>query len=120
MIEFIRPGSELDEAISRVLLKEVEKHKYKPRAIVAEVQKKFPSFTMNDHTQLWKSANAKDPKKNFGCSLSDGQWYWYETWLAHVLEHLDKTRGQDRVNNNSVQSYRLSLDGTRTKEEHEE
>jgi hypothetical protein len=90
VIEFIRPGSELDQAISRVLLKEIEKRKYKPTAIVAEVQKKFPSFTMNDHTRLWKSADAKDPKKNFGCSLSDGQWYWYDTWLTYVLKHMEK------------------------------
>jgi hypothetical protein len=47
----------------------------------------YDRFTMRWHSELWKSLSAKDPAKAYGVQLSDGQWYWYETWLNRVREH---------------------------------
>ena len=47
----------------------------------------YKEFKIDAHTNLWKSLKAKDPKKQYGVKLSDGQWYWYESWVVKVREH---------------------------------
>lgn len=90
-IEFVRAGSEEAAEISRVLLKEVERTKYKPSQIVEAIRAEgFPRFSMNDHTSLWRSLDARDPGKGFGVQMLDGQWYWYETWRARVRAHCEE------------------------------
>jgi Protein of unknown function (DUF3644) len=96
-IEFVKPGSEEAAEISRVLLKEVEKTKYRPGQIVQMMQAEgFPKFELKHHTNLWQSLNAKDEKKGFGAPLFDGYWGWYETWVNRVRadcqEHADRYR----------------------------
>jgi len=87
-VEFIKPGSEEAAQINRVLLKEMEKPKYRPTQIVTLMKDEgYDRFTMRWHSELWKSLTAKDPAKAYGVQLSDGQWYWYETWLNRVREH---------------------------------
>jgi hypothetical protein len=66
-IEFVKPGSEEAAAISRVLLKEVEKKKYRPGEIVQLMKAEgFQRFGMQQHTDLWKSLAARDEKKGYG------------------------------------------------------
>lgn len=90
-IEFVRPDSEQAAEISRVLLKGVEPKKYKPTQIVAAMRSEgFSGFNMNKHTALWRGLEAQDPAKGFGVRMLDGQWYWYENWLARVRAHCEE------------------------------
>lgn len=90
-VEFIKPGSDEAAEINRVLLKEVEKTKYRPSQIVAATQAGgYPRFTMGRHTDLWKELAAQDPAKGFGVRMLDGQWYWYETWMTRVRAHCEE------------------------------
>ncbi|MDE0147346.1 MAG: DUF3644 domain-containing protein [Rhodospirillaceae bacterium] len=89
-IEFVKPGSEEEAEINRVLLKEVEKPKYRPSDIVNQIQGEgYNRFTISKHTDLWKALDAKNPKKNLGVLIS-GQWYWYDSWLKIVREYCRK------------------------------
>lgn len=90
-VEFVRAGTDEAAEINRVLLKEVEKPKYRPRQIVAMASNKgFPNFKMSHHTELWKMLGAQDPAKGFGARMLDGQWYWYDNWLARVVAHCEE------------------------------
>ncbi len=92
-IEFVRPGSDEAIEINRVLLKEVEKSKFRPGQIVTIMKKEgYRWFNIQAHTDWWHSLNAKDPAKGYGTLLSDGQWYWYQTWLNRVREHCEQQR----------------------------
>jgi hypothetical protein len=52
VVEFIKPDSEEAKAINRVLLKEVEKVKFKPKQVVRIVQREgYPKFNMHHHTE---------------------------------------------------------------------
>ena len=85
--EFIKPGSEEETEINRVLVKEVEKVKYLPSDIVRLIKEHgFDLFTLTKHADLWKSLKAKDPAKGFGTQVTK-QWYWYQTWLDRVRAH---------------------------------
>ncbi|HVB82940.1 MAG TPA: DUF3644 domain-containing protein [Candidatus Binataceae bacterium] len=87
-VEFIKPESAEAAEINRVLLKEVEKPKFRPTQIVKVMKDEgYDGFTIRWHSELWKSLNAQDSAKSYGVRLSDGQWYWYETWLNRVREH---------------------------------
>jgi hypothetical protein len=88
VVEIVKSGSDEEAAINRVLLKEVEKQKFKPKQVVDMMKSEgFKSFTMDAHTNFWKSLKARDPKYQYGVKLSDGQWYWYETWITKVREY---------------------------------
>lgn len=92
VVEFISPESAEGQAISRVLLKEVEKNKFKPRQVVKLMHDAgFKGFGMHQHTELWKKLNAKDPHKKFGVLLGDGQWYWYQNWVDEVQSQLKRS-----------------------------
>lgn len=85
-VEIVPPGSEIAEKIT-LALKEVEKKKYLPQAIVdAMVAEGWDKFTMYSHTQLWKRLNAKDSAKGYGAIAVGQTWCWYETWLNRVRE----------------------------------
>ena len=86
-VEFIKPGSDEETEINRVLLKEVEKAKYLPSDIVRIMRAEgYIRFNISNHTDLWKALKAKDPDKSYGTEVAR-QWYWYETWLNRVREH---------------------------------
>lgn len=87
-VEFVKPGSPEAVAVERVLLKEVERPKCLPSDIVKKVKASgYPKFNMHDHTLLVRELEAKKPEKGFGVMVAN-HWYWYEHWVAHVLEKL--------------------------------
>lgn len=87
-VEFIKPGSPEAEAVERVLLKEVERPKFRPSEIVAKVKGAgYPAFNMHDHTLLVRQLDARTPGKGFGVMIA-GTWYWYQHWFDKVLEKL--------------------------------
>jgi hypothetical protein len=74
-----------------VLLKEVEKPKYRPNQIVLLMRAEgYPRFNVTRHTELWQTLEAKDPGKGFGVKMLDGTWYWYESWLNRVRAHCEE------------------------------
>ena len=76
------------EEITKVLLKGIEKEKFKPKQIVALMRREgYHRFNMRNFTTLWKEMDAKKPEKSFGVLLGDGQWYWYENFLDLVRQH---------------------------------
>lgn len=78
-VEIVPPGSEIAEKIT-LALKEVEKKKYLPHAIVDfMVVEGWDKFTMPSHTQLWKRLNAKVPAKGYGAIAVGQTWCWCET-----------------------------------------
>lgn len=96
-VEFVKPNSPEAAEISRVLLKGVEPKKYKPAQIVAAMKcDGFRRFNMNHHTALWQGLSAQDPAKGFGVRMLDGQWYWYENWVARVRAHCEENADRYR------------------------
>lgn len=90
-VEFVKPGSDEAIEINRVLLKEVEKPKFKPGQIVQAMKDEgYRRFNVTAHTDLWQSLKARDSAKGYGTLLSDGQWYWYQNWLNRVREHCEE------------------------------
>lgn len=87
-VEFIKPGSPEAEAVERVLLKEVERPKFRPSEIVAKVKAAgYPAFNMHDHTLLARQLDARNPGKSYGTTVAN-TWYWYEHWCDKVIEKL--------------------------------
>jgi hypothetical protein len=85
-VEIVPPGSDVDQKFN-MALKEVEKKKYLPAAIVKAMKgEDFDAFTMDSHTRLWKRLGAKDPAKGYGAIAVGNQWCWYDTWLNRVRE----------------------------------
>jgi hypothetical protein len=96
VVEFIDPNSELAKTIDKEywVKKEVERKKLRPKEIVDAVQRAgFPRFRMHEHTSFWQAEDAKNPGKGFGVVVS-GQWFWYESWLEHVLKHVKASGNQ--------------------------
>lgn len=89
VIEFFKPDSGIAEAVNReyVALKEVERPKFLPKAIVQMMKDDgYPKFTMHSHTELWKQEDAKNEGKGFGVTVA-GSWYWYESWINYVRQY---------------------------------
>jgi hypothetical protein len=88
-VEFIKADSEQAKEVNRVLLKEVDKKRYTPKQVVEMMQAEgYPAFTQHYHTQLWKSLEAKDTAKGFGCAGDyKGTWVWFDAWIARVRAH---------------------------------
>lgn len=89
VIEFIPANSPEAQGLNKeyVLIKEKEKNKHLPKKIVKAMQVKgYKKFKMHEHTQLWKSLDAKNPQKNFGIDVENA-WYWYDNWLDEVEKH---------------------------------
>ena len=97
MVEFVKPGSDMEGAIQRVLVKEMEKRKYRPSDIVAEVQRRgFKDFTMHQHTLLARELDARDEKKPYGTyvDIQKKDWRWYVAWLNEVIDRCERNREQ--------------------------
>lgn len=95
-VEIVPPGSEVAEKF-KIALKEVEKKKYLPSEIVAQMKAEgWDKFTMDSHTRLWKRLDGKNPAKGYGAVAVGKVWSWYETWLTRVREecqqHPDRYR----------------------------
>ena len=50
----------------------------------------FKWFNIAIHTNLWRKLDAKNPKNGYGVLLADGQWYYYDSWIARVNEHCEE------------------------------
>lgn len=86
--EIVQHQSDTEKALN-VVIKEREKTKYLPTDIVKHMHAKgFTEFNIYRHTTLWQKECAKDPSKGFGVEIA-GKWYWYDTWLEKVLEHIN-------------------------------
>ncbi|TCP66135.1 hypothetical protein [Sphingomonas sp. PP-CE-1G-424] len=89
-VEIVPPGSDVDQKFN-MALKEVEKKKYLPAAIVTAMKNEdFDAFMMDNHTRLWKRLGAKDPAKGYGAIAVGNQWCWYDTWLNRVREECEQ------------------------------
>jgi hypothetical protein len=88
-VEFIRPDSNEAKEINSVLLKEVEKKRYRSTQVVEIMQADgFPKFGMRDHTQLWQHLKARHAGTKFGCPGDYKKtWVWFDTWVARVRAH---------------------------------
>lgn len=89
VIEFIDPKSELAKTIDKAywVKKEVEKNKHLPGKVIKNCQDAgFKKFKMTQHTNLWKSEDAKAAGKSFGTQV-ETTWYWYDSWIARCIEH---------------------------------
>lgn len=96
-VEFVRADSDEAAEINRVLLKEVEKPKYRPGQIVQIMRREgYPRFNMARHTELWQSLDAQIPEKGLGVRMLDGTWYWYDNWLNRVRAHCEENAARYR------------------------
>jgi hypothetical protein len=87
VVQFVQPGTEAASEINKVFLKETEKAKYRPGTIVKQMKAEgYTRFSMQQHTDLWKAEDAKNPKYQYGVNV-EGSWFWYENWLARVRKH---------------------------------
>ena len=89
VIEFVKADSPEAEQLNKeyVLIKEKEKKKYLPTQVWEEMQQKgYERFGPHQHTQLWKSMQAKDPSKGYGIQVANA-WYWYDRWIEEVERH---------------------------------
>jgi hypothetical protein len=88
-VEFIDPNSELAKTIDKEywVKKEVERKKYRPKDVVAEVKKAgFGKFKIQpEHLAMWRNEDAKNPAKGFGVEVA-GAWYWYQSWVDRCIE----------------------------------
>jgi len=86
VVEFVKSDSPLAEGLEKAyaVIKETEKRKYLPSEVVSLLKGKgYDRFSINKHTELWKSCDAKNPKFSYGVLISK-TWYWYETWVHEV------------------------------------
>lgn len=87
-VEFVKPGSPEAEAVERVLLKEVERPKFRPSEIVDKVKAAgYPTFNMHDHTLIARQLDARNPGKGLGVMVAN-TWYWYAHWCEKIIEKL--------------------------------
>lgn len=92
VIEFLKPSSELAQAINRdyVAFKEVERPKFRPSDVVRMMKEEgYPRFRLHWHTGHWHELQAKNPAKGLGVDVA-GSWYWYSSWVDTVRTHCDE------------------------------
>jgi hypothetical protein len=65
----------------------VEKPKFRPKDVVAEVRKAgFNQFRVSpEHVDMWKKEDAKNLANGYGVEIQ-GSWYWYRSWIDHCIE----------------------------------
>jgi|GEM_PF-4790589 len=70
-------------------LKEVDKHRYTAKQVVALMNaERYLRFNQQSHTNLWKALEAKDPAKGFGRAGDyKNTWVWYDVWIDRVRAH---------------------------------
>ena len=96
VVEFVRPDSDLGRSINdqyrQMVIKEVERPKYLPSAVVKEMQEDgYVGFKIHHHTKLWQARDGKNPGRSYGVVVS-GTWYWYERWIGQVKRHCEEHR----------------------------
>lgn len=97
VVEFIDPDSDLAKSIDKEywVKKEVERKKYLPAGVVAEVKRAgFSKFRVQpEHVVMWKSEDAKNPSKGYGVQV-ESTWYWYDSWVKRCIELCKKSGAQ--------------------------
>lgn len=81
-------GEDIPKNATIIANKEVEKPKYKPKAIVEMMQKEgWTDFSMTIHTSLWRDIvpNARTEKTGYGTNVPGGGWFWYKKWIDEVV-----------------------------------
>ena len=94
VIEFIDPKSEMAKSISKDywVKEETEKPKLSAKQVVKRVKDAgFVNFGMHQHTQFWKTRDAKNPQKGYGTMVVKA-WCWYHNWVAFIISELTKER----------------------------
>jgi hypothetical protein len=89
VITFVKADSEIAQTVNAAyaVVKETEKPKWLPSQIVKKMKEEgFPRFGMHQHTELWKSRDAKNSSKGYGVSIAK-TWYWYDSWVDEVRDH---------------------------------
>lgn len=95
VMQFVPAGSAEADEINKTYLKEVDKPKYRPGMIVAKMQAEgFPRFRMNNHTDLWKALDAKNPGRGYGVDTASDGWRWLDRWVEAVRQHCEENRGK--------------------------
>ncbi|WP_417476013.1 DUF3644 domain-containing protein [Maricaulis sp.] len=93
IVEFIKPSSAEGQEINRVLLKDSERKKYKPKDVIELMnQEGHPDFNQHAHRLLWQAVDGKNPIHKFGVELRQNDWWWYEKWVEHVRMKLRAQR----------------------------
>lgn len=93
VVEFAAPSGEQEEAIKQVLVKEMDRKKFRPGQVVAAMQELgFSSFNLHHHTQLRNALDAKNPGKGYGIDTESDGWRWYQRWIDAVKQHCDENR----------------------------
>nr|WP_232220601.1 DUF3644 domain-containing protein [Legionella tunisiensis] len=90
LIEFVKSDSSLAKNVNKeyAAIKETEKTKYLPAQIVALMHKEgYSKFKINNHTDLWKKFDAKNPANGFGAMVANKQWHYYDAWVDIVRKH---------------------------------
>jgi hypothetical protein len=86
--ELVSADSDAAAAINQILLKEVDRKKYRPGQIRGLMNREgFILFNMAHHTRLWQGHRARDPAKGYGTVVFGGDWAWYEKWVDEVRKH---------------------------------
>jgi len=99
VIEFVKSDSPLaDKAnVEYAVIKETERQKYTPAQVVTLMQTEgFSQFNMHQHTQLWKSMDAKQPAKGYGVEVAGKYWHWYDRWVEVVRQHCKDNKNKYR------------------------
>ena len=89
VIEFIPANSPEAEGINKgyVIIKEKERKKYLPKAIIKLLNDKgFSKLNQYQFTQCWKSINAKRDN-TYGVLVGGKEWYWYENYIPIVEKY---------------------------------
>lgn len=87
ILQFLPADSAVATEVNKVFLRETEKTKYLAKSIVKQMKDEgFDWFSVHQHTKLWQSTDAKNPKYQFG-TVVVGTWYWYESWVSEVQKH---------------------------------
>jgi len=100
VVEFINPNSDLAKTIDKEywVKKEVERKKYLPGNVVRECKAAgYRKFRIKEHTDFWKSENAKDPSKGYGTQV-EKTWYWYQNWVDKCIEHCKQQGDKYKIN----------------------
>lgn len=100
VIEFVKSDSPLAEQLNReyAIIKETERTKYLPNQIVEKMhQLGYEKFRLYDHTELWKSRDAKNTKYNYGVTVANKQWLWYESWFEEVKKYCEQNSNKFKL-----------------------
>ncbi len=97
VITFVKADSEIAKTVNAqyTVIKEIERQKYLPSEIVSKMKDEgFGRFGMKQHTDLWKTRDAKGAGRGFGVQIAK-TWYWYEGWVQEVRKHCQATTYAD-------------------------